>query len=480
MLAFSGRPRYAEGMSALTCNDRSEGTGVRSHLESVFRAGVARVDPERLVRECLRLDGSRLVVTSTGEERFYDLDRFDRLFVLGAGKATAKMARAVEEILGDRISDGIVSVKYGHTVPLSRIRRIEAGHPVPDAEGVLAARAITELAATADRRTLVIVLISGGGSALMPYPAAFDTGTERIQLTLEDKQAVTRALLACGATIAEINGIRKHLSGIKGGRLAGWIHPATSIGLILSDVVGDPLDAIASGPTTGDRSTFSDAVAVIEKYGIGNRIPAAVRRYLDWGREGRVPETPKAGDSVFEKIENVLVGTNYRALTAARDAAEALGYRAVILSSQIVGEAREVARVLCGIAKDARRHGLYGAPPLCLIAGGETTVTLRGEGKGGRNQEMALAFLSEMENAPEETAGIHFLSASTDGDDGPTDAAGAFADHGVLAAARAAALDITAFLKANDAYRFFDRIGCLLRTGPTNTNVCDIQLIIVT
>lgn len=453
---------------------------IRRDLEAIFRGGVARVDPRRLVRETLQLEGPHLVVAHPGGERRYDLERFNRIFVLGAGKATAPMARAVEEVLGPWISDGVISVKYGHTEKLERIRLIEAGHPVPDAEGVRAARAITDLAAAADERTLVLLLISGGGSALMPYPAACGAGKERIALTLDDKQAVTRTLLSCGATIAEINGIRKHLSQIKGGRLAALLHPATSIALILSDVVGDPLDTIASGPTVDDRSTFADATGVIDKYGIGERLPPSVRRYLDRGRRGDVPETPKAGDVVFERVANVLVGTNYLALMAARESAEALGYRTAVLSSQIAGEAREVARVLCGIGRDASRHALFGTPPVCLMAGGETTVTLHGNGKGGRNQEMALAFLAEIAGAPERSAGIHFLSAATDGDDGPTDAAGAFADADVLAAARKAGLDIAPFLKANDAYRFFDRLGFLLRTGPTNTNVCDIQLLAVT
>ncbi|HKK01251.1 MAG TPA: glycerate kinase [Desulfuromonadales bacterium] len=449
---------------------------IRADLESIFLAGVARVDPERLIREALRLDGSHLAVATDHGERRYDLDRFERIIVLGAGKATAKMARAVEEVLGRRIADGVISVKYGHTETLERIRTIEAGHPLPDDAGVRAAREITELATAADCRTLAIVLISGGGSALMAAPAVFGEGDEKLELTLEDKQAVTRALLSCGATIAETNCIRKHLSRIKGGRLAALLYPATTISLILSDVVGDPLDAIASGPTVCDHTSFADAAGVIARYDIADKIPRAISKYLDLGGQGRVPETPKVGDAVFERVENVLVGTNSLALEAARAAAESRGYRAEILRSPVVGEARDAARGLYGIAKDAHRRARPGQS-FCLIAGGETTVTLHGGGKGGRNQEMALAFLVELAGLPEPISGIYFLSASTDGDDGPTDAAGAFADDGVLAAARAAGLDLATFLEANDSYPFFERISFLLRTGPTNTNVCDIHLI---
>ena len=448
-------------------------------LEDIFLAGVQRVDPDRLLRSSLVLDESTLKVMTPAFTKAIEMNDFDQVFILGAGKATAKMARSVEDILGDRITDGVISVKYGHTEALRKVRCIEAAHPVPDEAGIRASRAIAALAKAANQKTLVINLISGGGSALIPFPAEYASLSEPLAISLAEKQDVTRALLECGATINEINCIRKHLSQIKGGRLAEMLHPATSLSLILSDVVGDVLDTIASGPTTFDQTTFSDAQAIIDKYDLASQIPARVKRYIELGIKGDIADTPGPSNTVFEKVDNVLIGTNYLSLQAARKKAESYGYHTVILSSQIIGEAREVARVLCGIAKDARKQDLLGPKPLCIVCGGETTVTIRGQGKGGRNQEMALAFLAEIEKSPQDTDGIYFLAASTDGNDGPTDAAGAFASNSVLGAAQSAGLSIIKALKNNDAYHFYDKIGKLLKTGPTNTNVCDIQIALI-
>jgi glycerate 2-kinase len=290
---------------------------------------------------------------------------------------------------------------------------------------------------------------------------------------------VTRALLACGAVIDEVNCLRKHLSSIKGGHLARLLHPATSVNLILSDVVGDSLDTIASGPTTGDGTCFADVQAIVDKYDLSDRLPEPVRRVFQLGADGRIPDTPQPGDPVFDRVTNLLIGTNYLSLEAARDAARALGCTARILTSQVVGEAREVAKFYCAIGKDAVSHRLWGDPPLCLIAGGETTVTIAGEGRGGRNQEMALAFLGEMEHQPEACRDLYFLAASTDGNDGPTDAAGAFACRQLLERAQSRGVSIVDHLKRNDAYTFFASIDGLLKTGPTNTNVCDIQLLLI-
>ncbi|MFH1983380.1 MAG: glycerate kinase [Pseudomonadota bacterium] len=452
---------------------------VNDDLRRIFAAGVRRVDPDTLIRSTLSRKGGFLQITAEGRERVIDLDAFKQVLVIGAGKATARMARALEAVLGERITGGIISVKYGHTEPLARIRTIEADHPVPDAEGERAAREMAALARGADADTLVLTLISGGGSALMPYPAEYGDGERAVRISLAEKQAVTRLLLACGATINEINCVRKHLSLIKGGRLAEMLFPATVVSLILSDVVGDSLDVIASGPTTGDSTTFADVAAIMAKYDLAGKLPDAVRTVIDFGLSGDVPDTPDGGHPAFAKVDNLVIGTNFLGLQAAAGKARDLGYTTVVLSSQVIGEAREVARVLCGIAKDAKKRGLLGALPLCVICGGETTVTIRGDGTGGRNQEMALAFLVEMALSPVDTAGIHFLAASTDGGDGPTDAAGAFAHHGILKAAAQAGLSPTGFLKNNDAYHFFERVGGLLKTGPTNTNVCDIQAIII-
>ncbi len=448
-------------------------------LETIFRAGVDRVDPYDLIINVLSREGDRLIVTTKDFQRSVDLAGFKRIYILGAGKATAKMALAMEEILGQMITDGVISVKYDHIESLRHIQCIEAGHPIPDDKGLQASRQIAELARRADEKTLVISLISGGGSALMPLPMESRIDGEIISVSLAEKQEVTAILLQCGATINEINCLRKHLSLIKGGRLARMIYPAVSLNLILSDVVGDDLDVIASGPTHHDNTTFSDVNAIVDKYGIGDRLPANVRRVFRLGGDGQIPDTPSLGDPALERVGNILIGTNFLSLQAAAQKARELGLEVVILSSQIVGEAREVAKVLCGIAKDTQKQNLFGPRPVCIIAGGETTVTLLGKGKGGRNQEMALAFLAEIEKCPDATQGIYFLSASTDGNDGPTDAAGAYACNEILAAAHKKALLPNAYIKASDAYHFFERIGGLLKTGATNTNVCDIQLILI-
>jgi glycerate 2-kinase len=447
-------------------------------LDSIFRAALERVDPHTMVKERLTVENETLIVQDAGERLFFDLGKYKRLLVIGAGKATAKMARAVEQILGERISEGAIAVKRGHTIPLERITVIEAGHPVPDSQSVAAASLVEKLARSADQGTLVINLISGGGSALLVKPFHYEKGTRSVAITLEEIQQTTGALLSCGATIDEINCIRKHLSGIKGGRLAQLIFPATVINLILSDVVGDRLDTIASGLTTHDDTTYQDAINIVERYEILERIPQSVLLVLTMGANGELPETPKKGDPVFERTHNILIGTNYLALMGARSQAKQLGYNALVLSSQITGEAREIAKLLLGICKDVLKHELLAPRPACIIAGGETTVTLRGSGKGGRNTELALSFLQGIARDRKGAEGIYLLSASTDGNDGPTDAAGAYASRELLEKG-ARHLDIDDCLRNNDSYTYFDTIGGLFKTGPTNTNVCDIQLVVV-
>ncbi len=444
-------------------------------LKAIFNAGVKRVDPYGMIMDNIKLTGSILQVKDPQYDITFDLDEFERVVVIGTGKATANMAKAVEDILGGRISEGLISVKYGHTAPLDIIEILEAGHPIPDENSVLGARRIAGLAREANEKTLVITLISGGGSALMSSPARIGG----VELTLEDKQKTTALLLESGATINEINCIRKHCSGIKGGRLAELIYPARSLNIILSDVVGDRLDAIASGPTSPDSTTFREGAEIISKYDLEDKLPSGVSELFKLGLNGGIDDTPGEGSPLFEPVNNVLIGTNYQSLLACSSAAESLGYQSVILSSQIVGEAKEVAKALYGIAKDVKKHGLLKKLPVCLIAGGETTVTLTGGGKGGRNQEIALSVLSQMEKAPEEGRDICFLSASTDGNDGPTDAAGAFAFTSQLDIAREKGLSINAYLKENDSYHFFTKTGYLLKTGPTNTNVCDIHLFLI-
>lgn len=449
---------------------------LRADAEAIFRAALERVDPVPMMRRVLRLDGDLLRVETEETSASFDLARFDRVVVTGAGKASARMALAVEELLGDRLAGGLVVVKAGHAERLRRVCLVEAAHPVPDASSVRAAEELLAFAAGLDERTLVLTLVSGGGSALLCAPAVGPDG--RPLLGLEEKQAVTRALLGCGATIHELNCVRKHLSRIKGGRLARAYGAATALNLLLSDVVGDDLDVIASGPTVADPTTYAGALAVIARHRLADRIPAAALRVLEDGAAGRLPETPKPCAPELARARDVLVGTNHQALLAAEARARALGYRTLVLTSRLTGEAREAALLLLGVGEDVARRGFPLAPPACVIAGGETTVTLRGRGKGGRNQELALAAMARMLQA-RASPRLLLLAASTDGNDGPTDAAGAFASVGLAEAARARGLEPEPFLTENDSYAFHDRAGTLIRTGPTHTNVSDVAILLV-
>jgi glycerate 2-kinase len=436
----------------------------RRQLESIFSAGLQAVDPESAVRRHVQLTGRRLQVG----ERTYSLDDFGRIFLTGAGKGTAPMAKALEDILGDRLTEGWIIVKYDHGLPLRKVRVFEAAHPVPDNAGLDAARFILDRLAECTEKDLVICAFSGGGSALFP--------SVHPPLSFEGKQKTTRLLLECGATINEINSIRKHISLGKGGRLAKIAYPATVVSLFLSDIVGDPLDMIASGPTVPDTSTFADCVGIIEKYALAERIPPDVFQFLRDGAEGLLEETPKAGDIVFERNRNLVVGSNRAALLAAEEQAIRLGYNTQILSSHIEGEAREVAAVMAAIGKEILESGHPLPAPACILAGGETTVTIRGKGKGGRNQELALAAAIALKGWPR----ITLLSAGTDGSDGPTDAAGAFADGNTFRDAQHAGLNPFQYLLNNDSYNFFEMLGQLLKTGPTRTNVMDVICLLVT
>lgn len=435
----------------------------RQNAMEIFQAGLAAVAPGAAIKKYVKRQGDILLV----DGREYDLSQYRQIFVIGAGKAGSSMAAALEEILGDRITRGIITVKYGHIEELSIVKIQEAGHPVPDENGYNGTKAIFDLAASAGEDTLVICLISGGGSALMPLPVD--------DVTLEDKQATTKVLLSCGATIHEINAIRKHLSSIKGGGLARAVYPAPIITLILSDVVGDDLDSIASGPCVPDSMTFADCQSIFAKYAIESEIPERVRNYITRGLAGDVPETPKHGDEIFRKTQNVIVANNFNALVKAKEKSEELGYNTLLLSSRIEGETREVACNHMAIAAEIELNEFPIPKPACILTGGETTVKLKGSGKGGRNQEFVLAAAMKME-------GIRHcvvLSAGTDGTDGPTDAAGALADVTTLNRARHNELDPAEYLDNNDSYNFFDGLNDLYKTGPTNTNVMDIRIIIV-
>ena len=436
---------------------------MRNDARTIFGAALEAADPRASIRRTMRLEGQALRIADVS----YDLGAFSRVLVVGAGKASAQMASAVEDVLGDRVSDGIVNTKYGHKVPLRRIEVNECGHPVPDEAGIAGTERIIRLLCGADEGTLVLFVISGGGSALMPAPAE--------GITLAEKQETTRQLLACGATINEQNAIRKHLSKIKGGQLARIAFPATIVSLILSDVIGDPLYVIASGPTAPDESRFSTCLEILRKYGMEDRVPKNVLRRMRDGEAGEIPETPKPGEEALSRCRNLVVGSNQLAVSAARETARGLGYNSLVLSTRVQGEAREVAKVLSAIGKEVSSSGVPIPKPACLICGGETTVTVRGGGKGGRNQELALSAAVEIDGWP----GLVVFSGGTDGTDGPTDAAGAIADGETVQRARRKGIRAEQYLKENDSYRFFERLGDLLMTGPTGTNVMDVALIMV-
>jgi len=410
----------------------------RAILDSALAAG----DVTPLVHRHLRLDS-----------------RQRRVLVLGCGKASAAMAAAAEEALGDRIAGGFVVVKDGCAVPVSRAEIAEAGHPVPDERGLAASARLLEEAHAAGEESLVLFLVSGGGSALTSSPAP--------PITLAEKQEVTRLLLASGATIGELNAVRKHLSRFKGGQLARAAWPASVLTLALSDVIGDPLDVIASGPTAPDPTTFADARAVLARRGLAGRVPASVAARLEAGLRGEIEETPKPGDRLFGHVTNVVIGNNALIADAAVAAASRLGYRPHLATRELQGEAREVARDLV-----ARARGLD--PPACLIAAGETTVTVKGKGRGGRCQEFALA--AALELLP--TDRMTILAAGTDGTDGPTDAAGAIVDGHSVARGTRGGGDVHRAMADNDAYRFLAASGDLIVSGPTRTNLLDLYVVL--
>ncbi len=444
------------------------GTELISLAKDIFTCAVKAVDPYYLVRKNLFIEGNFLMIGSeTGPRKIFNLSEYQRIFIIGAGKATASMAKACEEILGDRICKGIIVVKYGYKETLSLVEMIEAGHPMPDASGLAGVQKIRELLGDCGQDDLVISLISGGGSALLPMPPA--------EISLAEKQILTQLLLECGANIKEVNAVRKHISQTKGGRLAQLAYPATLVNLVLSDVVGDKLDIIASGPFVADASTFHDAWGIFLKYDLLDRVPETIKDYIQKGIRGLVDETPKSESHIFENVYNVIIGNNLTALIAASQQAKLLGFNALILSSAIEGDAREVAKIHAAIAKEIITSGNPITHPACVISGGETTVTVKGTGLGGRNLEFCLAISLEIADL----TNIVIMSAGTDGTDGSTDAAGAIVDNTTYYRAVKQELNPMTYLKNNDSYHFFEKIGDLLITGPTNTNVMDVRLILI-
>ncbi len=433
------------------------------HAKAIFSKGVEAVLPEKVIKNQVFLNQDVLKV----KDNTLELDKYKKIIVVGAGKASAAMGKALEEILGPKIAGGLVIVKYGHGEKLRYTEVEEGGHPLPDTNGLKASEKLLTLLDDTDEETLVIGLFSGGGSALLTLPAD--------GITLDHKISTTDALLKCGASIQEINTIRKHISKVKGGRLMEKAYPASFLALILSDVVGDKLDVIASGPTVPDPTTYADCIDLIRRYSLENEIPKTVIDFLEKGKVGVIPETPKPGDKLFEKASNHIIGNNYLALKAAEKEARKRGYNTLILTSVLEGDTTECARFHTAIAKEIVKSGNPVARPACILSGGETTVIIRGNGKGGRNQEFALVAALEIEGLNS----VCILSGGTDGTDGPTDAAGAFATGNTINRAECLKLDARSYLENNNSYEFFKALGDLLITGPTRTNVMDLRIILV-
>lgn len=432
-------------------------------FQQVLAAALRAVDPAAAVRTCLRIENNALVVNG----RALPVGNFRRVLVVGAGKASAPMAAAVEEIFAPTGLPlaGVVNVRYSHTAPTQHVRIHQAGHPLPDQAGVAGSREIAALLQGTNEHDLVVCVISGGGSALLTLPVE--------GISLDDLQATTDLLLRAGASIGELNTLRKHLDCLKGGGLAELAAPATVVALVLSDVVGNPLDVIASGPTVPDPSTWADVAAVLDRYILWEHIPASIAERVQSGVCGDIPDTLKPTAPAFEHVNTVLVGSNLVACQAAAAEAERLGLPSLLLTTCVEGEAREVGRVLAGFLREVHQSGHPLPRPCCLVAGGETTVTVRGAGKGGRNQEVALAAAAALQDVPD----VLLASIGTDGSDGPTDAAGAWVDGTTFERAIRAGLDPARHLAENDSYPFFNHLGNLVTTGPTNTNVNDLYLL---
>lgn len=436
---------------------------MRTDALSIFHAALEPVRAGNAVKRAVKLEKGKLRI----EDYELDLNVVRNITVIGAGKASSFMSEEIEKILNEMITDGMVITKYGHGAKLKKIEQIEGGHPVPDDNCLRGAERIMEIAGNAGRDDLIICLLSGGGSSLLTYPVE--------GISLEDIKKMTRILLACGATINEINALRKHISRVKGGQLARTAYPARLISLIISDVVRDRLDVIASGPTVPDDSFFHDCLNIMDKYRIGDLFPPSISEHLEKGAKGEVEETPKRDETFFKSVINRIIAKNIDALKAAEEKAAALGYNTKILSSTVEGESREVARSQSFFCKRVIERKTPIPLPACLISGGETTVKIKGKGKGGRNQEFALSSAIEIRDCEN----IVVLSAGTDGTDGPTDAAGAIADNNTYERALKSGMDPHKYLAENDSYHFFESLNDLVVTGPTQTNVNDLQIFLV-
>jgi len=438
-------------------------SGLKQMALDIFHDALLAADPIEAVHRHFRVKAGLLQIGDID----YFLNQFRSIWVIGAGKASGRMARAIEEALGEWVAAGLVIVKRGGPEKLKRVQVREAGHPIPDSSGLAATAELLELLKRIGKDDLVINLISGGGSALLVAPAG--------DISLEDSRKTTELMLRAGMRIDEVNTIRKHLSRITGGRLARLVYPATIISLVLSDVIGDRLEVIASGPTVPDTTTFGQAIELLKRYRIPDQVPESVRKFLEQGAAGVFEETPKPGDQAFERAQNLVIGSNLISLQAAKQRAQKLGLNSLLLASTVQGEAREIAKIYGALFRELKKSNNPVPAPACVIAGGEPTVSVTGDGKGGRCQELALAVAQEIDGLE----GAFFLAAGTDGSDGPTDAAGAMADWTTIARAKSQNLEAKNFLLRNDSFNFFHPLGDLITTGPTGTNVMDLHLLLV-
>lgn len=442
----------------------------RQNALRIFQAGVAAADPYKAVQRCLVVSGHQIEILLNDESLQNRTGNWSKVHLIAFGKAACAMAKAAQDIIPPHLlaDKGIAVTNYENVTAIDNVDVIGASHPLPDEAGFKAAQLIAERAGIAQKGELVLVLVSGGGSALIPYPVD--------SITLQEKIATTELLLSCGATINQINCVRKHLSKLKGGGLARLAAPADCHALILSDVLGDDLSAIASGPTVPDATTYSEAIEVFKSKAIWNQIPAAVQHHLEQGRQGQFPETPKPEDDIFKNTSHTLIGSNAISINAALKTARQSGYETQTYSNHLCGEAREAAEQLVFNVKQLLDNGIN--KPLALLAGGETTVTLKGRGKGGRNQEMALAFaLAAQQHGL--NGNWTFLSGGTDGIDGPTDAAGGLVDRGTIQRIMNAGLNPAELLNNNDSYNALKSSQDLLITGATGTNVADLQVLLL-
>jgi glycerate-2-kinase len=427
----------------------------------IFLAGVEIVKPDKLIANSVSYSQNKLIVDNEG----FDLTSIQHIYVIGAGKASALMAKALESVLGRAITGGHIVTKYGHSAALKYLEVTEAGHPVPDENGLMGTEQIISFAQKADKNDLVICLLSGGGSALL---------TDIPQnCTLGDLASLNDLLLKSGADIREINCVRKHLSAIKGGQLAKIASPAKLISLILSDVIGDPIDVIASGPTASDESTFANARSVLNRYNITSKVAPSILKIINDGIQGNRPETLKKDDLWANQIYNFIIGNNSLALNAAKSKAENLGYYVQIETNSLWGDVDDVALRLIDTVVKCKNENK--GRKTCLLFGGEPTVKISGNGLGGRNQHLALICVKLLQNKK----GITILSGGTDGSDGPTDAAGAVVDFQTFNNAKKLNLDINDYLSNCDSYHFFQKVGGLIITGPTQTNVMDLIIVLI-